>query len=518
MDDVQSYADFRGKACVETVPEAFGLVIFGASGDLTHRKLIPSMFSLFRRNLLPERFFILGCARTPMKDEEFRQKARESVKIRYSDATDESLDDFVRGCAYHAGDYTDPSTYAKLSERLDSLDKEHSIGGNRIFYLATPPSLYCTIAGHLSASGLAKESAESISHAHAGPHAHLVVEKPYGRDLKSAMELDKEIRRYLTEHQIYRIDHYLGKETIQNILMFRFANAVFEPIWNRRYVDHVQITVAESLGVEHRAGYFEQAGLLRDMFQSHILQMLALVAMEPPISFDADRVRDERIKLMRSIRPFPLDDKEQCIVRGQYISGSIDGVDVPGYRQEPGVANDSQVETSIAAKVFVDNWRWQGVPFYIRAGKRMKRKVSEIAIVFKKVPYSMFAPLTSDEIVPNCLVMNVQPEEGIALTIQAKEPGAKLCMDSLTMDFRYKDIFGVELPDAYERPLLDCMLGDQTLFWRSDGIEVSWSLVTPVLEKWEKEGCPLTFYEAGSLGPREADEFIERDGRKWRKL
>ena len=512
MDQMEDHFDVRGRFCVEERPEPCGLVIFGASGDLTHRKLLPALFGLFRRNLLPYEFFILGCARTPITDEAFQQKVRDSIARHLGDTTASNLDDFIRRCAYHTGDYQDPGMYTSLSERLKQLDKEHSTGGNHIFYFATPPSLYCPIAGHLSSAGLTEGSEEG------SPYVHVVVEKPYGRDLESAMSLDGELHRVLSEHQIYRIDHYLGKETVQNILMFRFANAVFEPIWNRRYVDHVQITAAESLGVEHRAGYFEQAGLLRDMFQNHMLQMLAMVAMEPPISFDGDRVRDEKVKLMRSIRPFPLDDLNQCIVRGQYSPGSIDGVSVPGYRQEEGVASDSQVETFIAAKVFVDNWRWQGVPFYMRAGKRLKRKVSEIAIIFKRVPYSMFAPLSPDELSPNILVMNVQPEEGISLTVQAKQPGAKLCMNSLTMDFRYEEIFGVELPDAYERLLLDCMLGDQTLFWRSDGIEASWSLVTPVLKRWEEKGCPLAFYESGSWGPRESEALLKRDGRRWRVL
>ncbi len=512
MDKTQDGGDIGDAACIETLPEPCGLVIFGASGDLTHRKLIPALFSLFRRELMPGEFFILGCARTPMTDEEFQQKTRDSILKRFGDVGAAEMDTFVGRCAYHAGDYQDSKTYDLLSERLKRLEQQFPTGGNRIFYLATPPSLYSPIANHLSSSGLTKELEEG------SPYVHIVVEKPYGRDLESAMKLDRDLHHSLAERQIYRIDHYLGKETVQNILMFRFANAVFEPIWNRRYVDHIQITVAESIGVEHRAGYFEQAGLLRDMFQNHMLQMLTLVAMEPPTSFDADRVRDERVKLMRSIRPFPLEDIDRCIIRGQYASSSVDGVAVPGYRHEPGIADDSQVETFIAAKVFIDNWRWQGVPIYMRAGKRLERKTSEIAVVFKRVPHSMFASLAPNMLSPNVLVMNVQPEEGIALTIQAKEPGAKLCMSSLTMDFRYHDIFGVELPDAYERLLLDCMLEDQTLFWRSDGIEASWSLVTPVLEKWEAEGCPLAFYESGSWGPREAEELLKRDGRQWREL
>jgi len=514
MDQTRTCPDVRGELCTETRPEPCGLIIFGASGDLTHRKLIPALFNLYKRDLMPPDFFILGCARTPMTDEEFQRKVRDSITSHLPDSDASGVDVFVSRCVYHAGDYQSPETYSLLVERLRKLDKEHFTGGSHLFYLATPPSLYCPVAGQLGSAGLTKESEEGL------PYVNVVFEKPFGRDLESAIALDKELRRFLSERQIYRIDHYLGKETVQNILMFRFANAVFEPIWNRRYVDHVQITVSECLGVEHRAGYFEEAGLLRDMFQNHMLQMLALVAMESPISFSADRVRDERAKLMRSIRPFPLDSLDQCIVRGQYEPGSINGAEVVGYRHEPGVAQDSRIETFIAAKVFVDNWRWQGVPFYMRAGKRMKRKVSEIAIVFKRVPYSMFAPLSPDQLSANVLVLNVQPEEGISLTIQAKQPGARLCMDSLTMDFRYKDILGVELPDAYERLLLDCMLRDQTLFWRSDGIEASWALVTPVLEKWEEEleSCPLALYESGSWGPRESDALLERDGRQWREL
>lgn len=499
--------------CVEERPNPCGLVIFGASGDLTHRKLIPALFSLFRRDLLPHNFFILGCARTEMTDETFRQRVRDAVVNSVKDATSANVDNFIRRCAYHSGDYQDKGLYSSLSERLKKLDEENCIEGNHVFYFATPPNLYSIIGYQLGVSGLAKELGEG------SPCVRVVVEKPYGRDLESAMALDKELRSVLSERQIYRIDHYLGKETVQNILMFRFANAVFEPIWNRRYVDHVQITVAESIGVEHRAGYFEQAGLLRDMFQNHMLQMLALVAMEPSVSFDADRVRDERVKLLRSIRPFPLDELDQYIVRGQYGPGSIDGVEVSGYRQEPGVAPDSQVETFLAAKLFIDNWRWQGIPFYLRAGKRLPRKVSEIAIIFKRVPHSMFAPLNPDELSQNVLVLNVQPEEGISLTVQVKHPGQKLCMDSLTMDFHYKEA-GIELPDAYERLLLDCMLSDQTLFWRSDGVEASWSLVTPVLERWaeEEKSCPITFYKSGSWGPRESERLLARDGRQWRAL
>ncbi len=504
--------NIRGGFCVETRPGPCGIIIFGASGDLTYRKLIPALFSLYSRNLLPDEFFIVGCARTEMSDEGFRDNAQKAINSTTKSLDQTQLNGFLKRLSYHTGDYHNIESYRLLSVKLMELDKTYSTDGNHVFYLATPPDLYCPIIQMLNSIGLTKEPDDRRR------YVHIVFEKPFGRDLKSAMALDKELHNALLEHQIYRIDHYLGKETVQNILMFRFANAVFEPIWNRRYVDHVQITVAETLGIEHRAGYFERSGLLRDIFQNHILQMLALVSMEPPTSFNADRVRDERVKLLRSLRPFPIDDLGKFIIRGQYTAGKIDGIDVVGYREEKGVAPDSQIETFVSAKVYIDNWRWQGVPFYIRSGKRLARKLSEIAIVFKSVPHSMFHPLPAELLANNVLVMNVQPEEGISLTIQAKQPGAKLCMTSLTMAFRYRDILGIEMPDAYERLLLDCMLGDQTLFWRSDDVESAWAFVTPVLQKWEEDPnvCPLSFYQSGSWGPHQSLELIERDGRKWR--
>lgn len=511
MEQNIDYLDVRGSFCVETRPGPCALIIFGASGDLTHRKLLPALFSLYKKNLLPDEFYIIGCARTSMTDEEFRKKVSISIG---SKENQPELNNFVRFCSYHTGDYNSRETYTELSNKLIKMDKSYNTKGNHIFYFATPPDLYCTIAKNLSSAGLTKEPDDGNS------FVRVVIEKPFGSDFNSAMALDKELHLSFSENQIYRIDHYLGKETVQNILMFRFANAIFEPIWNRRYIDNVQITVAESIGVEHRAGYFDRAGLLRDMFQNHILQMLALVAMEPPTSFNADRVRDERVKLIRSLRPFPLSDLNQFILRGQYTCGFIDGKSVPGYRQEKNVSHDSNTETFISAKIFVDNWRWQGVPFYVRTGKRLARKVSEIAVIFKRVPHSMFAPLPPEALLPNVLVFNVQPEEGIALNIQAKQPGAKLCMSQVIMDFRYKDLFGVDIPDAYERLLLDCMVGDQTLFWRSDDVESAWSYVTPVLDKWKAEPqcCPLTFYEAGSWGPSESYDMLKKDGREWHLL
>lgn len=505
---------FMDKFCIETRPELCGVIIFGASGDLTHRKLIPALFNLFQKKLIPDNLFILGCARSSMTDEAFQQKVHDSLIEHSKGAPASHLADFIQRCYYLTGDYNDPMTYAALAERLKRLDATYSTGGNHIFYLAVPPNLYAPIVGHLGSAGLTNEPEN------ASPWARVIVEKPFGRDLKSAMALDKEFQRVLDEHQIYRIDHYLGKETVQNILFFRFANAIFEPIWNRRYIDHVQITVAESIGVEHRAGYYEQTGALRDMFQNHMLQMLALVAMEPPASFGAKGVRDEKVKLLSAVRPFPLNHLEQWMVRGQYGPGQMGGREVAGYRQEEDVAPDSQVETFAAAKILIDNWRWQSVPFYLRSGKRLARKVSEIAITFKSVPHSMFGPLLPEQLSRNVLVLNVQPEEGISLTIEAKHPGPRLCMSSLTMAFDYRKVFGGDLPEAYERLLLDCMLGDQTLFIRHDDVEAAWSLLDPVLEVYQADeaGSSLCSYPAGSWGPAESDALLERDGRRWRTL
>ncbi|MFA5239897.1 MAG: glucose-6-phosphate dehydrogenase [Phycisphaerae bacterium] len=513
MEKIQPSLSRQDIVCAETPGPSNAMVVFGASGDLAHRKLFASIFSLFSQDLLDERFYLLGCGRKKITDEQFRESVQQAIRETHSGASAKDLNVFAEKLYFASGDYNDAGFYEGIKARLLDLDKKHKVDGCHIFYLAVPPFLYSTIVEHLGRSALSC-SAESDSK----QRARLVIEKPFGRDLQSAAELNEKISRCFNESQIYRIDHYLGKETVQNILMFRFANIIFEPVWNRDYIDHIQITIAESMGIGHRGSYYDQAGVLRDIFQNHMLQMLALVAMEPPASFEADCVRDEKVRLLRSIAPFNAGDLNSVVVRGQYGPGAIDGRSVVGYKAESGIDPNSKTETFVAAKLFVDNQRWEGVPFYLRAGKRLAHKDTEVAITFKKVPHSMFASVGLDDIPSNVLVLQIQPEEGISLRFQAKRPGSKICMSRLNMNFNYKDVFLVDMPEAYQRLLLDCMLGDQTLFDRYDSVETAWRLLEPVLQAWQNDDSAPYEYPAGRESFSEADKLIESDGRKWRKL
>ena len=513
MEKIQPSLSHQDIICAETPAPPNAMVVFGASGDLAHRKLIPSIFNIFAQDLLDERFYLLGCGRKKLTDEDFRKTAQQAIQESRTDASAKDLNAFTEKLYYMDGDYNDAAFYESIKARLVHLDKKHKIDGCHIFYLAVPPFLYSPIVEHLGRSTLS-----CINESDSKQRVRLIVEKPFGRDLQSAAELNDKIRRCFNESQVYRIDHYLGKETVQNILMFRFANAIFEPVWNRNYIDHVQITIAESIGIEHRGSYYDKAGALRDIFQNHMLQMLALVAMEQPASFEADRIRDERVKLLRSIRPFDLSELDSLIVRGQYGPGLINGKQVVGYRAEPGIDPQSKTETFVAAKLFMDNWRWKGVPFYLRTGKRLANKDTEIAITFKQVPHSMFISAGLEDMPANVLVLQIQPEEGISLSFQAKRPGSKICMSTLNMNFNYRSIFLVDMPEAYQRLLLDCMAGDQTLFTRFDSVEIAWQLLMPVLQIWQNDDSAPYKYPAGSESFPQADRLIESDGRKWRKL
>jgi glucose-6-phosphate 1-dehydrogenase len=497
------------EGCRLEIPRPSCLVIFGASGDLSRRKIFPALYRLSKRELFPEHFFVVGTARTEMSDHGFRQLLRESLqKALPDDFDDEFWRRFSTRLYYSVVDYGNAESYRNLLAKLVPLEQEHRTHQNRVLYLSVPPTVYEEIILNLGTAGLSEE----------GPgFTHIVVEKPFGRDLESANHLNGVLRRFFDEHQIYRMDHYLAKETVQNILMFRFANSIFEPLWNRRYIDHIQITVSETLGVEHRAGYYEKAGIIRDMFQNHIFQLLAVTAMEPPAAFDAERVRDEKAKVFRSIRPFPLDSIASWLVVGQYAEGMIGDRRVPAYGDEPGVTPGSRTPTYAAMKVMIDNWRWNGVPFYLRSGKRLSSQKAEISIHYRPVPHLMFAKTIKEPIDPNTLVLRVQPDEGINLVFQAKIPGSKVCMMPVVMDFSYQRGFALE---AYERVLLDCMQGDQMLFVREDGVVETWALLTPVLRELESgaDAVPLKSYAAGSSGPAEASLMMEREGRAWRQL
>jgi glucose-6-phosphate 1-dehydrogenase len=508
MQDIKAEVTSPDIACAETPGSPCALVLFGASGDLAARKLIPSLAQLFARNLLSEHFCLIGCGRSAMSDEAFRQKVLDALQAATESVSSEVATRFAQKFYYVSGDYSNPAFYQAIQKKCAELDTVHGFERNIVFYLSVPPALYTVIVDQIRQAGLSSAQ---------GPcpwHAHLVIEKPFGHDLESARALNQTISQCFNESETYRIDHYLGKETVQNILMFRFANAIFEPLWNRNHIECVQLTIAESLGVEHRGGYYDQSGALRDMFQNHMLQMLSLVAMEPPLSFAADRVRDEKLKLVRSIRPLI----DTCFVRGQYGPGTLGENTCLGYREETGVNPESCTETYVAARMFVDNWRWKGVPFYLRTGKRLAAKKTEIVVTFKHVPHSMFAFSGLTDIPANTLVMHIQPEEGISLNFQAKRPGSKLCMGTLNMSFSYRDIFGVDLPESYQRLLLDVMTGDQTLFMRFDTLEATWKLLDHVLKKWQDNDSGLATYDAGCHSFPEADELISRMGHAWRPL
>jgi glucose-6-phosphate 1-dehydrogenase len=491
----------------ETVTDCCTLVIIGASGDLTQRKLIPALFHLYLIGGLPEPFLIVGCARTQMSSENFRARLQESMAGHkyYDGKTWESFASFLR---YRALEYDAPSDFEELAGQLKGLDEQYGMKGNRIFYMAIPPTLYEATVRMLGSAGLAEE------HKNGNGWSRIVVEKPFGRDLQTATALERSLHEHFQEHQIFRIDHYLAKETVQNVLMFRFANAIFEPLWNRRYIDSIHITASESIGIENRAGYYEQSGVLRDMFQNHMMQLLALTAMEPPSLFEAATVLDEKAKLYKALRPFPLDGLQEFIVLGQYDAGNIDGKRVPAYLEEKGVAANSLTPTYAVMKVFIDNWRWQGVPFYLISGKRLAKKVTEIMIQFREVPHSMFRRVLGEDIRANRLVLGIYPEEKITLTFQTKYPGARVCLRSVTMDFLYHQEDEGPLLDAYEKVLLDVMTGDHMLFWRQDGVMLSWSFLTPVLKECEtcrNRAEMLLPYEAGSWGPEGAKRLTEQD-------
>jgi glucose-6-phosphate 1-dehydrogenase len=487
------------------------VVIFGATGDLTKRKLIPALYNLAAGKLLPEKFAVIGLGRTETSDEAFRDQMRQDLAhFATGEVTPETVDWLLSRLFFVAGDFADPAAYERLEGVIDRVEGELQLSGSRIYYLATPPSFFSVIAGQLGEAGMLREEGDRFR--------RLIVEKPFGHDLESARELNRDLREVAAERQIYRIDHYLGKETVQNILAFRFANGIFEPIWNRRYIDHVQITVAESVGVEGRGAFYEEAGALRDVLQNHLFQLLAFVGMEPPISFAADVVRDERVKVLRAIRPLSHEDVLRLAVRGQYGEGTIGEERVRGYRNEAKVAPDSATETYAALKVVIDNWRWADVPFYLRTGKRLPRRVTEIAIQFKRAPHLLFRETTVEHLSSNLLVIHIQPEEGVSLRFDAKVPGPALQLGTVRMSFQYADYFGSTPSTGYETLLYDCMQGDSTLFHRSDMVETSWEVVTPVLDVW-KTLVPRSFpnYPAGTWGPKEADELIQRDGgRKWR--
>ena len=488
------------------------MVIFGAGGDLTGRKLIPALYNLAKAELLSREFAIVGTSHSAMSTEQFRQKVAEDIKnYAGGDADQDIVEWFLKRLYYLSGEFNDKNVYVQLKDFLQKVDQDHTTHGNFFFYLATAPSFFGPIVEQLAAAGLMEENNQHWR--------RVIIEKPFGHDLESAKTLNVQLLKVADEKQIYRIDHYLGKETVQNILAFRFANGIFEPIWNRRYIDHVQISVAETVGVEQRGSYYDQAGALRDMVPNHIMQLISLTSMEPPVSFHADAVRDEQAKILHAIQPLSSEEVLTRTVRGQYGSGTINGQRVPGYREESDVPRDSRTETFVAMKLLIDNWRWADVPFYLRTGKCMAAQNTHIVIQFRRAPFVLFRDTAVENLMPNQLVLHISPEEGISLQFAAKVPGPIMRLGAVDMNFEYADYFGTQPSTGYERLLHDCMIGDQTLFQRADMVEAGWCVVSPVLDVW-KALPPRNFpnYAAGTWGPKEADELLDRDGRHWRNF
>ena len=493
---------------LERVPDPAALVLFGATGDLAHRKVLPALYQLWRTNLLPHEFVVLAVGRREYDDDAFRAEIRTSLEqfSRVLPLDEPAWRVFEQRIMYHRLDFADAAGFDALGARLETVDEEHGTRGNRLYYLATQPSQFAEIVAQLGRVGLDHER-------HDGGWRRVVIEKPFGHDLDSAKRLNREVSKVFRESQVYRIDHYLGKETVRNLLVFRFGNGIFEPLWNRRYVDHVQITVAESIGIGNRGAFYEETGASRDVLQNHLLQLVSLVAMEPPATFEADALRDEKVKVLRAIASDPKD-----MVRGQYGPGWVAATRVPGYRQEPDVDPESETETFVAARLTIDDWRWSGVPFYVRTGKRLPKRSTEIAIQYREVPHRLFQE-ASVEPDPNLLVIRVQPDEGIMLRFGAKVPGLGMDIRSVTMDFTYGSAFSVDSPDAYETLILDALQGDASLFTRADEVEEAWSIVDPAIEAWANEAAPdFPNYDAGTWGPPEADDLLARDGRRWRRL